>query len=128
MWLLPAYGDYTKAAILHDFMCKRASGVPRHDADGLFRRSMRELGVPFVRRWMMWGAVRLKSKLSGARPKHVVQWLPVAIPAAFFVIVPAAVILLWLALFWLVESACFWILRPVGEKPANKPGLDVKTA
>ena len=38
-------------------------GIPQNaisavDADGLFRRSMRELGVPPVMRWLMWTGVR----------------------------------------------------------------------
>lgn len=127
VWLLPTYGDYTKAAILHDFMLKQA-GVARHDADGLFRRSMRELGVPLVQRWMMWGAVRLGGRLSGAGPKQILQWLVVAIPSAVFLILPAAVILLWLALFWLVQYVVFLIVRPAGEKQKNRPALEVKTA
>jgi len=44
VWLLPTYGLYTKAAILHDFLLAEPS-VTRTDADGLFRRSMGELGV-----------------------------------------------------------------------------------
>src|SRR5437588_995298 len=60
VWLIPRYGRYTKAAILHDFLW-RTGVVPRVDANGLFRRVMRELGVPVVRRWIMWAAVGLRS-------------------------------------------------------------------
>ncbi|CAN5747023.1 hypothetical protein BH24ACT4_BH24ACT4_17900 [soil metagenome] len=59
-WLVPTYGRYTKSAILHDFLW-RTGAVPRADADGIFRRSMRELGVPILRRWLMWAAVRAAS-------------------------------------------------------------------
>ena len=44
VWLIPRYGLYTRSAILHDYLCK-TKVVDRADADGLFRRSMRELGV-----------------------------------------------------------------------------------
>src|SRR5437763_6400752 len=62
-WLIPRYGRYTKAAILHDWLSKRAVAgeFAWVDADGIFRRTMRELGVPLLRRWLMWAAVRLRS-------------------------------------------------------------------
>jgi hypothetical protein len=127
VWLLPSYGDYTKSAILHDYMLKNPA-VTRYDADGLFRRSMRELGVSFARRWVMWAAVRAGARLSGARPRDVLIWLAVAIPTAAFVIVPAAVILVWLTLFWLIEYVFYLVLRPAGERQRNKPQLEVTTA
>lgn len=37
-------GVYTRSAILHDYLLQTGV-VPVRDADGLFRRSMRELGV-----------------------------------------------------------------------------------
>jgi hypothetical protein len=62
-WLVPRYGRFTKAAILHDFLCDEAKEgrFIRSQADGIFRRVMRELGVGFIRRWVMWAAVRLGS-------------------------------------------------------------------
>ncbi|HVZ71976.1 MAG TPA: DUF1353 domain-containing protein [Polyangia bacterium] len=61
VWFLPRYGRYTLAAILHDYLWR--VGVPNgelayRDADGIFRRAMHELGVPFAKRWSMWSAVR----------------------------------------------------------------------
>jgi Protein of unknown function (DUF1353) len=38
-----------------------AGRISRIDADGIFRQSMRELGVPFLRRWIMWAAGRIRS-------------------------------------------------------------------
>jgi hypothetical protein len=61
VWFLPRYGAYTMAAILHDYLwrVRAANGKMRWiEADGVFRRAMRELHVPFLRRWIMWGAVR----------------------------------------------------------------------
>lgn len=58
LWpLFPPYGRHTRAAVLHDwlYMQRRTS---RADADGIFRRVMREEGVPAWRRWAMYGAVR----------------------------------------------------------------------
>lgn len=61
-WLIPRSGRYTKAAVLHDHLWRTPiDGVSFGDADGIFRRCMRELGVPLLRRWTMWAAVRLNS-------------------------------------------------------------------
>ncbi len=60
-WLVPRFGAYTLAAILHDWLCSegiRSGAVTSRDADGIFRRVMRESGVPVLRRWMMWAGVR----------------------------------------------------------------------
>jgi hypothetical protein len=69
-WLFPRYGKYTKAAIVHDYLCQNFSKPPdvsteqsllpltdRSDADEMFRHLMAELGVPRLRRWLMWAAV-----------------------------------------------------------------------
>ncbi len=92
---VPRYGVYSPAAVVHDECCERADGtiptcpegcgyyfdhtlhhlpycydmprsISRRDADGLFRRILREQGVPFPRRWLMWGAVRVGGRMSGA--------------------------------------------------------------
>jgi hypothetical protein len=57
VWLIPRFGSYTKAAILHDWLLTD-SEVSSVDADNLFRRALRELGVPPVRRTLMWVGVR----------------------------------------------------------------------
>src|SRR5947209_6587236 len=51
-WLVPRYGRYTKAAILHDYLWQRCreGTFAWADADGLLRRAMRELDVPFLGR------------------------------------------------------------------------------
>lgn len=62
VWLIPRFDRYTRAAILHDWLCAqhRDTGYPSSpDVDGVFRRILRELGTPPVRRWLMWVGVRL---------------------------------------------------------------------
>lgn len=64
-WFVPRYGVYTKAAVLHDWLCdqtakaktrkERADG--RFDADLRFREIMQVARVPLLRRWFMWSAV-----------------------------------------------------------------------
>ena len=118
VWFLPRYGRYTKAAILHDLLWRRfaATGEMRWvDADGVFRRAMRELGVPFLRRWMMWTAVRWAALF---KPRGREGWLGQAprvllftVLAAPFVLPPAAVIVVALALFWFLEWLVYVPLR-----------------
>lgn len=60
-WLVPRFGAYTLAAVLHDWLCTegiRSGVVSAREADGIFRRVMRESGVPVLRRWLMWAGVR----------------------------------------------------------------------
>jgi Protein of unknown function (DUF1353) len=120
VWLIPRYGVYTKAAILHDFLCEEHP-VSRSDADGIFRRALRELGVSVLRRWMMWAAVRAGGHWSGAGAGQWALWLLVAVPAAAFLALPAVVVTLWLALF-LVAEWCVYVLTSARvAPPANRP-------
>jgi hypothetical protein len=129
VWLIPKYGRYTKAAILHDHLCDeaRANRFDRDDADGLFRRAMRELEVSFLRRWLMWGAVSLATQWIKLRRRHRVsparigQLLLVAVPAIPFFVVPGVVLAIWLALFWLLELLVFVALKPFSKKQVNPP-------
>lgn len=88
-WLVLPYGAYTRAAVLHDWLLvelarwDRGNGqvvgisVPAgspdrppatsRDTDGIFRRVMEELGVPWTKRWLMWAAVRSASLFSSRR-------------------------------------------------------------
>src|SRR5262249_39141958 len=125
----PKYGRYTKAAILHDHLCDeaRANRFDRDDADGLFRRAMRELGVSFLRRWLMWGAVSLATQWIKLRQRHRVsparlgQLLLVAIPAIPFFLVPGVVLTVWIGLFWFLELLAFLVLKPFSKKQVNPP-------
>ena len=61
VWLIPRFGRYTLAAVLHDWLTTeglRTGVVSSRDADGIFRRVMREAGVPVLLRWLMWAGVR----------------------------------------------------------------------
>lgn len=68
VWLIPRFGAYTPAAILHDFIlteCVASGRVSAVDADGIFLRALRELKVPPYRRALMWTGVRWGSLFSG---------------------------------------------------------------
>ena len=127
VWLIPRYGNYTRAAILHDYLCSSGT-VSRADADGLFRRAMQELGVSAPRRWMMWAAVRATSMMRGADKGQWFAFAVVAPPALLFVVVPAVVVQAFLILFWLVELISWLPGRALGRTPQQMPTLQVRTA
>ena len=56
--IFPKNGLYTLAAVVHDWLYETKT-ISRKDADGIFRRIMRESGVGRFTRYTMWGAVRL---------------------------------------------------------------------
>jgi Protein of unknown function (DUF1353) len=145
VWFLPRYGRYTKAAILHDYLWREA--VPAGEltlaqADGIFRRAMWELGVPFLRRWMMWGAVRIGALVKPGGRKGWLRdsWrvIPLLLLALPIVGPPALVILVALMVFYLVELLVYVPLKLFGRKarapqdPAakdvNAPELELKLA
>ncbi len=80
-WLFPRYGRYTKAAVVHDFLCQNFNGTvlaapntpsvalaDRSDADEIFLVLMKELEVPWLRRHLMWGAVSWATMITALVP------------------------------------------------------------
>ena len=134
VWFIPRYGRYTKAAILHDYLCSvcvPAGRVSRIEADGIFRQAMRELGVPFLRRWIMWAAVRLGALTNQAgRKKWWTEAWRVALIAAVAlpVVTPAAVVIAISFLVFNVIDFVVWIplavVRRIQEK-RNRPAKKV---
>jgi hypothetical protein len=85
-WLIPRYGRHSLPALIHDHLIgKDTVGKEREDADTLFRDSMGETKVPFIRRWVMWSAVSIFTQIE--RP-----WRG---PGAYFRVLAY----LWLLLF-----------------------------
>ncbi|WP_116452415.1 DUF1353 domain-containing protein [Blastococcus litoris] len=109
-WLVPRFGTYTLAAILHDWLVTEglATGaVTSRDADGIFRRVMRESGVPLLRRWLMWAGVRWGA-LFNERRRPGWLWsapgvLAISLAAAPLVLPPAVLVLPALAVYALAE-------------------------
>lgn len=70
-WLVPKDGTHTPAAVLHDaliggkkdvhYETSALETVPDRHADYLFREAMQQTGVAWLRRWIMWAAVALRS-------------------------------------------------------------------
>jgi Protein of unknown function (DUF1353) len=144
VWCIPRYGRYTKAAIIHDHLWRdqvAKGNISLRDADGLFRQAMRELGVPFLRRWMMWAAVRWAAAKKGGLTKdwwiEFPRLLLLTIVVLPIVAPPAIVILLAVLLLYVVERIA-WLLLLLGkvlgrplhverrEKQVNAPSLSFK--
>jgi hypothetical protein len=119
VWLVPRYGVYTRAAILHDYL-RSSNVVSTADADGIFRRCLREFRVSVPRRYMMWAAVRLDSRLRGANLGDIALVVLIAIPSSVFLTIPVTVVTVFLLLFWLVELV-FWVFARLGRRTGAPP-------
>lgn len=131
VWLIPTYGVYTPAAILHDYLCESAASddplLSRADADGLFRRSLRELDVSAPKRWAMWTGVRAASRLSGASARDLLRFAVVAILALVFLIVPVLTVTLWLVAAWMFEAVAWLVAKAGGRARPAPDGLSMRT-
>lgn len=95
-WLIPKTGRHLLASVLHDYLWH--VGIPSgqisaRDADGVFRRVLREDGVPPVRRWLMWAGVRWGALTHAARRAGWWRDAPVVVAITLLaapVVVPAA--------------------------------------
>ena len=65
-WLVPPRGLYSRAAVVHDFLCETRP-CSRFMADAIFREAMCSVGVPRWRRVIMYYAVRAYSICRGLR-------------------------------------------------------------
>jgi hypothetical protein len=127
-WFIPPYGRYTKAAILHDYLWRVLAAEGKMewiDADGLLRRAMRELGVPFLQRWIMWAAVRwaalLKPRgLQGAW-RELPRMLLVTLLALPLVLPPAVLIVAALLVYQLLEWIA-WVPLKLGAVIKDRRG------
>lgn len=80
-WLVPKDGAHTPAAVLHDaliggqkdvhYETSAPETIPDRHADYLFREAMKVSDVPWLRRWIMWAAVSLRTLTVRIR-KHAV--------------------------------------------------------
>lgn len=110
-FIAPVAGTHSPVSILHDWLITH--GIPAGlissvDTDGLFRRALKDLGVPPVKRWIWWAGVRwgaLGSKTR--RPGWGRTALPVLAVTVFLcvplVVVPALVNTAFLVLYGAME-------------------------
>lgn len=66
-WLMPQQGRYSRAAVLHDWLCDQAAKgeCSRFYADAIFREAMLSLNVPWCQRVAVFYAVRMFGALTG---------------------------------------------------------------
>ena len=121
-WLIPRYGRYTEAAVLHDYLCNLANDdkFSRCDADGIFRRVLRELGVGYVRRRLMWAAVRWGGGVLGCGWPEFFSVLLITV-LALPLLVPAVIVLVSLLVFWAVSLVVWGIRRLFGWEETSFP-------
>ena len=127
VWLFPRFGRYTLAAVLHDWLVTvgiPTGAVSSRDADGLFRRVMAELGVPPLRRWLMWCGVRWGALLNPARRagwwRDAPRVLALSVAAAPLVL-PASVVVT--ASLWLYTGVEAVVTRATGEDRRADRGM-----
>lgn len=114
VWFIPAYGRYTKAAVLHDHLCRlsREGRFSRRDADGMFRQAMRTLNVALLRRWIMWAAVRWGAVVTpdGRQGWFRDAWLVLPITALVLpIILPPAAVIVFMLLVWYLAELVVWV-------------------
>ena len=82
-WFVSPYGLHTPAALCTTASSARRPrpGSTRRDADRLFRDMLDALGVPLLRRWLMWTAVAYGTRWSagGVRRIGIVVWTVLAL-------------------------------------------------
>ena len=127
-WLVPRSGRYTPAVVLHDYLVQHpdTTKVGRCDADGIFRRSMRELGVPLLRRRMMWTAVRLAGGPFNCGLDMLLAVLVISILVAPIVLPGAAIVTVLLLGFWILEILAYFIWKLRWKLGVWKPNHPVE--
>jgi hypothetical protein len=78
-WFVSQYGAHTPAALIHDRLIgvtDDIEGLTDPRADRFFRFMLRDVGVRWIRRWLMWAAVALRTryKAGGIKQWSVVIW------------------------------------------------------
>ena len=128
-WFVPRYGRHTKAAVLHDYLCQKGDTldppIHRSDADGIFRRTLRESGVDVLRRWIMWAAVRWVKlglfEVSEGGVGEMFGVITITLLALPVVLPGAAVVLASLLSFWVLRLVFFLGANIVGEHRGEEP-------
>lgn len=79
-WFVGTYGEHTPAVIIHDELIPARDdlpGVTEVHADRYLRFMLQDVGVRFLKRWIMWSAVAMRSRWVASAWKRalVIVWL-----------------------------------------------------
>lgn len=136
-WLFDTAGTNSEPGVLHDALwreSKRTDGRPPRvdawDADGLFRRALRESGAPALTRGLMWIAVRAAAVAAGRFGRSGPPW-PVklskmagmATVGVLTVGLPTAVAFVGRIFYWVVEWAAAGAWSMVELLRGRRPNL-----
>lgn len=101
-WFENPYGRHTLAAIIHDELIRKEPNTGELGSDTVsdtfFREMMRSAGVPWLKRWIMWAAVALRTRFAagGWRRISLLVWLVLAVVGiASFVIAAGDILFDW---------------------------------
>ena len=84
-WFENPYGKHSLAALIHDELITSEANGGRLGSDTLsdrfFREMMRTSGVPWLKRWIMWSAVALRTRFAagGLRRWSVILWVALSV-------------------------------------------------
>lgn len=83
LWWVNTYGVHTPAALIHDRFIggDLPDGVTEQHIDRYFRFMLKDAGVRYIKRWIMWSAVALRTRFDsgGLKRLSVVVWAILAI-------------------------------------------------
>ena len=116
-WFLDNAGANSEAAVLHDAVWRESQRddprVDPADADGIFRRALRETGSTALTRGLMWGAVRAAAIAHGRFGKKgppifvkLFQLVGILILALVTALPATVVVVVGLVIFWVAN----WII------------------
>ena len=91
-WFAGRYGTHTPAALIHDWLIGAdppVEGMLDEYADRYFRFMMKDIGVRWLRRWIMWSAVAMRTrfKAGGIRQISVIIWALAALAGTVLLII-----------------------------------------
>jgi Protein of unknown function (DUF1353) len=127
-WVMDNAGANSEAAVLHDAVWRESKGGPAAridpaDADGMFRRALRETGATALTRGLMWVGVRavaiMGRRYGAAGPP---RWVKLGQIGGMLVLglvaagVPTVVAGLGLVIYWAANWIVALVWRPVERR------------
>lgn len=67
-WFVSPYGRHTPATLIHDHLIGLETpieGITPQHADRYFRHMLEDLGIRYLRRWLMWTATAFRTRYDG---------------------------------------------------------------